>query len=175
MKPLIKQPTPTQPRKAYDYIDVDNFTPVTDFIILSHNESDTGSSATRLATTEDGDFVMQRVNVMFGEAETLQEGYIDLTKDFKVGGEGADFVYKHLLNKGLLFEFVDGLNGTMSSAFVEKDITYEVWYKPQEWLSVKAIPAKRAAQYLDMEGNEVGKPNVGRVVATSIFERAVVQ
>jgi hypothetical protein len=173
MKPLLKQPTTTQ-HKAYDYIDVDQFTPVAEYIILSQNESATGSNATRLGITEDGDLVMQRASIMFGEAETLQEGYIDLTKNFKVGGEGADFIYKYLTEQGLMFEFVDGMNGAMSSAFVEKDTPYEVWYKPQEWLSVKRMPPKRASMYLDMEGNEVGQPNVG-VTATSLFEQAAKQ
>ena len=174
MKPLLKQTTTTQQRRAYDYIDVDNFTPAAEYIILSQNESPTGSNATRLAITEDGDLVMQRASIIFGEAQILQEGYIDITKDFKVGGEGADFVYKYLIEQGLMFEFVDGMNGAMSSAFVEKETPYEVWYKPQEWLSVKRMPAKRASQYLDMEGNEVGQSNVG-VTATSLFERAVAQ
>ncbi len=176
MKPLIKNPvkrSTTTP--AYEYIDVDEFTPLIDSVVLSEKSNDTSSSAVRLGVDEDNKLVMQRVSVMFGEAPSYQEGYIDLTKDFKIGAEGADFVHKCLEEQGLLFEFVDGLGGTMSSAFIENDTPYEVWYKPSEWLSVKTMPAKRAQYYMDMNGQEVGTNIKGHVKASDLFNEGKFQ
>ena len=168
--PIFKQPeSNTTKRSFYDLQDTTEFTPVVEYIYTHTKDTDTGSTATRWGITEDNQIVVQRASVIFGEAETLQEGLVDLTEGFKMGGEASDLVYTALVNQGAMFEIAEGLGNTFVAPLLIDNTPVEVWYKPQTWISIKAMPANKAQKYIDLNGHEVYEQNVGKKSAKSLF------
>ena len=172
IQPIFKQPKPNASKRSfYDLQDTTEFTPVVEYIYTYTKDSDTGSTATRWAITEDNNIIVQRASIMFGEAETLQEGLVELDEGFKIGGEASDIVYKALVNQGAMFEVPEGLGDTLMAPLMISNHPVEVWYKPQSWLSIKPMPAKKAQQYIDLSGNEILPQNVGKKSAMSLFDK----
>ena len=173
-KPLFTKPEAKVTRpQFYELQEVNAFTPVTNAIVTHQREGTSGSSATRWGVTEDGDLVVQEASIIFGGAEMLREGFVEIDHDFKVSGELADFVAKWIESNGAMFEFPQGMDAQVAYIHIPGKGYYAAWYSPQKWLSVKRLSEAQLARLMDNEGHEL-VPNV-RVTATSLFEKTVAQ
>ena len=160
---------------GYELQEVNAFTPVTDYVVTHEKNGHTGSTATRWAITEDGDLVVQKVTVSFGESTYLQEGLVQPKPGFRVGGPAVELIEKWLNANGAMFEDVEGITARVAYVEMEGAGYMAVWLDGQKnWISFKALSEQQMENLMTLSE----EPLVGSKAAIKpeeLFELAVAQ
>lgn len=139
MKPIFREVKETKSNiKAYELSQVEALTEITDGKVINEK-----ANSVMAIGVESDLFVIQQIQLSFGEAQTFKEGYIETLLNIKLYGEIAEYIGEYL-NDLMTMEYISDI-GAYKGDYFYNGSNVTVYYsgsnKEIVWLSGKPFNA----------------------------------